>query len=74
MDNKPEKKQEPYSPTNTPNPPQDMDPSRLPEKNSDDVSKKKKKDSKTTGSNSVKKTKGKKSGDPQTEIDDETNR
>ena len=50
-DNKKEEIKEPYSPTNTPNPPQDIDPSRSPEKNKNNISdskKKKKEDAKVS--------------------------
>ncbi len=72
MDSKREKTPEPYSPTNTPNPPQDIDPSRHPEKNNDNNSfgKQKKKDSKTSKPESVKKKKSQSSEEPETEIDE----
>lgn len=37
-DNKKEKIREPYSPTHTPNPPQDINPSHTPEKDKNDIS------------------------------------
>jgi hypothetical protein len=74
-DNKKEKIKEPYSPTNTPNPPQDIDPSRPPEKEKNNISdskKKTKEDAKVSQANSQKNSKTKKSGESETEIDDGT--
>ena len=74
-DKKKEEIKEPYSPTDTPNPPQDINPSHTPEKDKNDISdgqKKRKKDAKISSSNSQKKSQTKQLGESETEIDETT--
>ena len=57
-DQKKEEIKEPYSPTHTPNPPQDINPSHIPENDQNNISdhqKKRKKDEKISSSNPQKK-------------------